>query len=365
MILHIMTNSVFCFDYIEQINLNFSDEHFFVVYKNQNDKSYFYNKFDNCFCIDSKKYDENKLDSLVKKSNLIIFHSLLLRFDLLYKFAFCNKKTAIVFWGADLYDWCENKNSFKSIKSKFIYRCRELLRNRLIRNTNGLCFLASPDYNFFEKNYNHIKKNQKIYYTIYSSEYIDGKFINFLNNLSSKSKSNKLNIMVGHSGSKMLNHVKVLSDLKKYKESFKIVLPLAYGNKDYINSIEKISQEFCDVEILKEMLPLKEYSKKINEIDILLINSNRQIAIGNISIAVLLRKYICLNEEGPNYDFFKNQLNMDIIGYNYFINLTVSQKLECLSCVDVSKNYSIMMKWLSKENFIESWQKIFELKGIE
>lgn len=360
MILHFIPNSLFSYDYIFQINNYFPKKHFFIIYKNENDESFSQYEFENVYLI-SGKIDKDKLKKLMENASSVVLHSLLLRIDLLYfflKYKKKQKKYTLIFWGADLYDWSEQLNT-KNYLVKSKYAIRERMRKKLFKKIDLFCFLTPNDKAFFLKLYN---MNIKTNYAIYSSEYVDGTLFSYLSELNKKKNSNdSLTIMIGHSGSSKLNHQKIIQELKPYKDYLNFYIPLSYGNIQYINQISKFSQEELkeSVKIEKNILSLKEYCKKVNLCDILIINSNRQIGIGNISIAILLDKIICLNVDSPNYLFFKKHFKLDILTYDDLINILETKNFDMLNKINFEKNKKIIRNWLSKENFIDTWKSIF------
>jgi hypothetical protein len=110
-------------------------------------------------------------------------------------------------------------------------------------------------------------------------------------------------IMVGHRGTRGENHFNMMKLLKKY-ESFdiEVVLVLSYGDSTYIEELKKkVNDLWAEKEklcVIDKFMPIVDYYKLLNEIDIAIFDEERSSALGNIMTLLSLNKKIFLNKEG-------------------------------------------------------------------
>ena len=122
-------------------------------------------------------------------------------------------------------------------------------------------------------------------------------------------KQNKpLKILLGNSGDPTNNHM----DAIKYMNSSRlfdseIYCPLSYGDKIYIEYIEKWMQKQLGERFfpLNSFMARDEYVKFLSTIDIFVMNHNRQQAVGNIITALVLGKPVFMKKESVTYRMFK------------------------------------------------------------
>ena len=137
------------------------------------------------------------------------------------------------------------------------------------------------------------------------------------NNLKEKTNNPTLNIQVGNSANPTNNHVEVFKILLKYKnKDIKIYTPLAYGDKNYANSVISTGKKlFGDKFIpITKFIPMNEYLNFLGDIDIAIFAHKRQQAMGNIITLLGLGKKIYIRNNISSWQFFKD-INVQVFQY--------------------------------------------------
>jgi hypothetical protein len=142
-------------------------------------------------------------------------------------------------------------------------------------------------------------------------------------------------IILGNSGTASNNHLDVLAFIEKYKQkSQKIIVPLNYGEDEYIKWILPQLEGNGGVDVIKEFLPIEEYFELMEKCSYACYGVVRQQAMGNIhyalqnGIKVFLYKnsipyinskklgYAVYSIEDINEDSFSTPLSMEEIKQN-------------------------------------------------
>ena len=117
----------------------------------------------------------------------------------------------------------------------------------------------------------------------------------------------KTTIWIGNSGFVTGNHLDVFQLLKKMDISNfdKIIVPLSYGNKEYIEEIVRIGNFYfkTSFEPLTDFLALTEYNKKLQTAGIAILYNKRQQALGNIIALLWFGSKVFLSSSNPIYSF--------------------------------------------------------------
>lgn len=129
-----------------------------------------------------------------------------------------------------------------------------------------------------------------------------------------KKKSDTINVMVGHSGHQVNNHIPILEDLKKFKnEKIKVYVIASYGVPNYIEAIRKKGMDIFGKKFvfIDEFLQYDQYVTLLNEMDIVIFDGKNSYALGNLGILILLKKKVFLNEKGK----IKKAFDIDNLPY--------------------------------------------------
>lgn len=249
------------------------------------------------------------------------------------------KKSHWLIWGGDLYEYRTNKKHSK----------KEIIRRFIIKRFGFITPVVYGDYQLAQKYYKTRAKciGEMFYmqfYEKYQSTY----------NPKNPDSNDKIIIQVGNSATPSNHHKEVLELLYPYKDKIKIILPLSYGEKEYSDEIKKIAlDKFGDnINVLNDFMPLEEYNNILQSTHIAIFATDRQQAMGNIFILLLLGKKVCLKEGYTHYDFFiKN--GFKIFNIKHF-------SIDKISPEDALHNKNLILQKYSKEKQIQNFRYVFD-----
>lgn len=356
-ILHVMTgsnhevNKVFVRFLSENYDIN---NHFILIIDEKKNIPSEIKSYPNLMIYSNNK-DIKFFINTFKKYNKIILHSLSLNYNIQY-FLLVRpklfKKIIWIAWGMDLYQWKNEKNGYIKNLILFLFR----------KNIKNFVGIFPPDIEFFNNKFRPISNTYyccypgTLYNPIYTNDYE-------LYNLDYKYDNNLcINIQVGHQCNSILNHEKVLENLKKFKdENIKIYLPLNYGDMEYGNKImKKAKYIFGDKAIIiKKKMEKTDYMNLLSTIDIAIFNTNRQIGLGNILPLIYLNKKIFIPSNTIMYNFFKSN-KVDITDYNLVKDMNfkefIKAKNGCYGSEFIRSNY------MDKIAYRKMWSSVFNIK---
>lgn len=159
----------------------------------------------------------------------------------------------------------------------------------------------------------------------------------------------KKNILIGNSGFKTGNHLDVFQKIKKYNlVANKIIVPLNYGNSDYINAIKIAGQECFanNFAPLLDFMPLQEYNTILEDIGVAILNNKRQQAVGNTIGLLWMGAKVFLSNKNTFYHYLKR---IGIVVFCYEIELNEKSCTEFLSLEQIEHNRTVLFKHLNRE----------------
>lgn len=361
-ILHILpdSNKSVIEAYIKFVRENFnSNDHRIIIVANKVSKINEFHKYINVQIISSLSTQD--MINFVDNYDKIIIHYLYFKTTQMLRLLFYPvvfKKIVWVAWGADLYQWKKNidGNIFERIKTLTKNNIALTFRKR-IRYFVGI---FPPDIDYFK---NEINSNAQTFYASYVGG-IDSKFfqkqIRVLSLEEKLARKECIKIQIGHSSSKVLNHLDVLEKLSKFKnENIKLFIPLSYGDKEYGDEVHKEAIKiFGDKAIcIRDMMNKDDYMEFLSNIDIVIFNTTRQIGLGNLIPLLYMEKKIYIPKGSVMYDFYKNQ-GINIC--NYF-DINIGNYNSFVSPIDMSAGKEfIISNELRIENKVDMWNKVFE-----
>lgn len=349
--------------YIEMIREYYPvDNHTFYIIGNIAKTEEVLFEYKNVIKLDKGKNIFEKIRNLYNdfnKYDVLIWHGLVITPKItLFLFFYRKfiKKSVWVMWGIDLYSWKRNQ---KEIKAYFINYLNKYIR----KNINNVVAIFPTDI----KNYRNIFQNKKS--TVFYAPYPISKngFLELENkNSDRKRTSGEIWIQVGNNANSFNNHLEILEELKKFKnEKIRLFIPMSYGNDwhnkidNYKEIVERTAIEYFGEEkvtILRNLMPNDEYNKFLDQIDIIIIATNRQNALGNILKVLYSGGKAFLSEKNSLYDFFSKE-NIFIEKFETIKDLTFEEfKLP------TSNN---ALKFWMKKNYYPSnnvlfWNNIFK-----
>jgi len=111
-----------------------------------------------------------------------------------------------------------------------------------------------------------------------------------------------LDIQIGHSAWPMNNHIEVIAMLSEIDlTGRKVIFPLSYGSADYAARVEKCSRDLlnCTTVVLKDFLPIDEYTNIVRHCGVLIMNSVRTVGWGNILAQFARGGRVVLSRRNP------------------------------------------------------------------
>lgn len=169
----------------------------------------------------------------------------------------------------------------------------------------------------------------------------------------------RLVIMVGNSGFPANNHIDVFQWLSSFKEEdFKVIVPLSYGLPHYIKHvIDKGKQLLGDKFVpLTKYLDTASYAQVLRQVDVAIMNHNRQQAASNIFALLYLKKRVYMKPEVTTTEFLtamgihlgmiRDGIPFDEIRADYEIQGTANRKL--------------IQDFLSTGNILKMFKKLFD-----
>ncbi|NFF64914.1 TDP-N-acetylfucosamine:lipid II N-acetylfucosaminyltransferase [Clostridium sporogenes] len=365
--LHIMRDSFFNKRFIELINSNLrAEEHKFIIIENIDD--------DLKYMKDSLKYDnvkilydgyfENKLYYYIKNSQAVYIHYLreyICEFISKYE-VYKEVELNWVIWGGDVYAYT-NIEMYDKHTREFLIKNNLYIDERLqnseyrVKAIEKMDYILPPiygDYEIIKENYKTNAQFKKFSY-VYDIINYKTKGLKPIYNLKEKYK---YVFLVGNSGYASSNHLDIIYKLKEIKnKDFCVLCPLAYGNKNYIEKLIKVSKDILGDRFipLTNFMELEEYTSFLSQVDIAIMNHNRQQAVGNIILLLYLGKKVFLKKSVTTFSFLEKK------GFEVFdiedlvddINSIEEIKLNSL------KNQENVIKNFSNDKALEIYKEIF------
>lgn len=277
-----------------------------------------------------------------------------------------------ILWGSDLYENIDI-NLYDEFTKKFLtVDCN--LKIKDFKNTNEYIYRKSAIRKFNKIIPDGIKGDYfvaKEFFTTSASyeHFVYPNPVDFItldnNNFKVKEAFNlkkkyKYVIQLGNSGDPSNNHLEAIEILSKMKENnFCVVCPLSYGNSPYINKlIPKIKEILGDRFVpLTNFLNTEDYFSILNQVDVAIMNHNRQQATSNILPLFYLGKKVYMKNHITTYSTFKelglNVFDVNQIDFKDFTNF-IEMDLE-----DRINNKSIILNNYNEEILLENIKKIF------
>ncbi len=284
----------------------------------------------------------------LRKSSKILFHQLphgpaLILWNLFPKLL---SKVTWIIWGGDVYLY---RQATESLSNRFY----EQLRKRIIKRIPRIASFAPGDYEIIRKIY-----GTKAQY--FPSMYpLPVDFLHFAGSTATEPKTGELKILAGNSGNPSNLHYEIFSKLEPLKDSaIRIYCPLSYsGNPDYISSVEaRGKQIFGDKFIpMNEILDPDRYLDLLYDIDVAIMNHDRQQGLGNILPLLYFGKKVFMRSGTSSFEYLKSigcHL-YDISSFDTFDESLFRSEQEKLK-----ENSHIIGDLLSEKRCRELWERI-------
>lgn len=318
-------------------------------------------KYGNFIIINEKNLIKKsiKVFNILSKYDHIIWHGLVVKPKLamfLFTFRKFLRKSTWVIWGIDLYSWRRENNGLKNRCINYInWTIRNLIKN--------VVAIFPSDINNYRKNFSNGASISYAPYPISESGFVQ--LDNKQDDIPIR-QNGETWILVGNNANSFNRHLDILNVLEKYKnEKVKVFIPLSYGNdwhnkvSDYKKIVEDRAIEIFgnkNVIVLKNLMDNKTYNKFLCQMDVIVIATNRQNALGNILKVLYSGGKAFLSKENALYSYFNSCgimvecfEDIDSMGFSDFIR----------------KNNNINLKRWMVDNYYPSknvlyWKRHFE-----
>jgi hypothetical protein len=327
--LHLMIDNIYTKKFIEVVNRNFDlNEHTFIIFVYDKIKYVDPDAYKNIRVIKvmSGVRKFNQTDKKFIETHVIADKKIFIHYldDLFIRLLYRTEKPLYwALWGADFYNYIriplfqnftkqligkeKLQESLKGIYNNIKRTIRSSLRRRFISRINYILTWNEGDYNLIKDFYKTNAKMLEFFYPIPINfedlQEIDCHEISDKFNLKSKFKTI---VQIGNSGDPTNNHLEVFHMLGEIKSNDLCVLAiLSYGNQEYIsNLIDKGKELFGDRFFpVTDYLPPREYSMILSQVDVAIMNHNRQQGVGNLVSLFYLGKKVYINEQTSTFDF--------------------------------------------------------------
>lgn len=172
--------------------------------------------------------------------------------------------------------------------------------------------------------------------------------------------SDRVNVMIGHSGHPYNNHKMILDALYRFREeNIQIYIIVAYGRPEYTEEIKLYGKQLYGDKItfLEKMLPYNQYVALMNDMDIAFFDAKISYALGNISILKLLKKKIFLNKDGV----IRRAFDLDGVPYMCTSDLKSVSFEEFAKPMVYSEEICMKLAPVSYEKSVQTWHEILSM----
>lgn len=316
-IVHVVHRDKFTSGYINFMKKYMTEyEHYFIVLHGAQN----FVDVNNIFFIQDYRKLSEMAKNVLNICNLIVFSGVFDSLDLLVKLPTnLLRKTYLHFWGAEIYTYSARKSIYH-----IRYHIQKFTRKYIYKRCAGFIFLIDGEQNEFKKIFR-IKGPSFIAPMPEDNIYEVNDCIRRLRRTSHS--NNFVNILIGNSASPSNQHMEALQWMERYLPyNIKIYIPLSYGSKVYRDKVIRLAKEkYGDT-----VVPVLNYMDKItyieflSQMDVAIVNTNRQQALGNINLLLALGKKLYIRDDTPMWkEYLRN-------GYNIFSTDTI----KCLNFKD-------------------------------
>jgi dTDP-N-acetylfucosamine:lipid II N-acetylfucosaminyltransferase len=296
-----------------------------------------------------------KIKKIINGCQKVYFHLLPSGPDLIFWYFNRSvfKKSAWIFWGADVY-------AYRKQNSNIRWYINQKMRRDIIPLIPEIGGFLIGDFNIIQQVYNTKAVYKRVFYPIPTNFSLCDEILKE----ESFSQEHPVKILAGNSGNETNNHIEMFNILKKFKDNnINILCPLSYGAKEnsYISRVIEQGRILFGNKfepLLDFMYPL-DYLRLLNTVDVAVMNHSRQQGMSSSLTLLYLGKKVFLNEDTISYKYLINN-NISIFKNTEIDDLTF-QEFVAFSQSDGIKNKRLLSEEFSEKNFEMYWKEFLEL----
>jgi hypothetical protein len=161
-------------------------------------------------------------------------------------------------------------------------------------------------------------------------------------------KPTSLVVQIGNCSDLTQNHLDVISRMSENEEWDRVLVPMSYGRGSllYQQTVEDRLKELeCNCEVLREIVPIQEYSEKVKDVSLLVLGNIRQQALANFMLALSQGKTVVLPPNGEVAKFC-DEVGIEYLSWDRLKAMSVDDLLDYETCV---RNYERLTEIWSLE----------------
>lgn len=282
-----------------------------------------------------------------RRAKKIIAHGLFSYklFGILFFYRPVVSKLYWMIWGGDLYDYMNERRSFKA---KVVF----WVKKSILRDIRNIITYIPGDKDFAE-----IWYGMRAHYhpcIMYPGNLYKSPGTKGIDACNEPDSGRRLKVIVGNSGDPSNNHYEVFCALKSNRTAeFEVYCPLSYGDQKYIKRVVGLGREMFGSRFfpITEYVDLSDYVNLLSGMDVAIYNYGRQQGMGNIITMLGLNKIVFINGETTPWPFFRD-IGVDILDTKVLVSH------------DFSNSYPIdneekIKSFFSEENLKDQLNEIF------
>lgn len=169
-----------------------------------------------------------------------------------------------------------------------------------------------------------------------------------------ETRTNSMNVMVGHSGVEDNNHVDIFDLLREcLPHNINVWCPLSYPSMNsYIAHVINVGTQMFGQRFMPLISWMNkiEYDQFLDSVDIAILPSWRQHAMGNVINLLGRGIHVYLNDKTTSWQFFK-RLGLQVDSYNRIDSLSADNRIH--------SNIDIVSHIFSEQRLTNDWRAIF------
>jgi len=252
-------------------------------------------------------------------------------------------------WGDDLYF-----NEFRD--RTFKLSAYEMMRRLLIPRIPNICTGIQDNEQLIER-----YRTRARFYQVWYPNVIDLETLDTVRS-GERGEGMKPGILIGNSADPKNGHIEVMEALVRLgeRESFKVVCPLGYGDRENARKVESAGRTMFgdDFVALKDFLVPSEYARVLSSVDAAIMNHTRVQGFGTILGLLYLGKKLFIREDRILPPFLQS------LGISAFDTRTILDgKVDDIFRFDEDEsenNFRVIRSRFSDESIVAGWREVFD-----